>query len=101
MVDIILKAVTVIIITVATLYVIPAVRSFIDNNKDTRLYNFIETAVRAAEQLYPESGSGADKKKYVMHTVCKWLGEQGYDEKYLEVIETILEECVYMLKNDN
>lgn len=98
---IILKIMASVAIAAISIYVIPAVKAFINSIRDTRLYNFMETAVRAAEKLYPESGKGDMKKSYVMHKVCKWLGENGYDESYLEIIETMLEECVYMLENDD
>lgn len=98
---IILRAILAAAVAALTIYVIPAAKSFIDKNKDTRLYLFVETAVRAAEQIYPGSGKGQEKKTYAMHLICKWLGQHGYDESYLEVIETMLEECVYMLKSDD
>lgn len=92
----ILKVIASIAIALITKYVIPALKTYIETRKDSRIYGIVETAVRAAEQTITESGKGIVKKEQVENVVYAWMLEKGYKVSK-EQLDQLIEECVYML----
>ena len=66
------------------MYVIPFL-------KEKKLYNYVVIAVRAAEQIFQESGSGAKKYEYVRQWICDKFAIAEDD------LKKIIESAVYEL----
>lgn len=94
----VLKVIAAVAIALITKYVIPALKTYIEANYDSQLFDFIETAVRAAEQTITESGKGEEKRKQVEEIVTAWANKKGIDFTYAQLDQWI-EECVYLLAN--
>lgn len=94
----ILSIVAAIALAVITKFVIPALKSYIEERKNAEIYSLIETAVRAAEQTILGTGQGAVKKEQVVDLVTKWLQEKGI-QLSSEQLDQMIEECVYLMKN--
>lgn len=66
--------------------------------KETRLYDFIKEAVKAAEQLFPNTSgiqTGTEKYKYVVQRVLSEFSDLT-DSAYLQAL---IEGAVYSLNN--
>lgn len=86
--------------TLITSFLIPLIKSKIDSNKADKIVYWINVAVNAAEQLFPESGSGECKKEYVndfVNSVFNKLG-MSVDE---QVISNMIEASVFNLGKKN
>lgn len=81
----IVQCVFIVLVILGTAYGLPVLKFF-------KVLNFIKIAVEAAEQLFPESGMGAEKKNYVL----KWLNDRGitYDAG---IIDAMIESAVHKL----
>ena len=85
-------------LTALIVYCIPCVKAFakekLGDYKYNRLVRFVRIAVEAAEQTYPGTGRGAEKKAAVL----AFLHEKGLtvDEKELDAF---IESAVLQLKN--
>lgn len=95
---IILKVVVSVVTVIVTGFVVPALKSYIDDRKNSQIYSLIETAVRAAEQTITGSGKGAIKKEQVVELVTKWLQERGLSISE-DQLDQLIEESVYLMKN--
>ena len=63
--------------------------------RDERIFKWVKIAVKAAEQLYKESGQGREKLEYVVN----WLSKKFKipDDELIALIES----AVYELKEQN
>lgn len=80
-------------------FVIPALKAYVKEHKDSQIWEMIVTAVKAAEQTIREPGQGQVKKEQVMKYVINWLHEAGL-EIDLDRLDQMVEECVYMLNHN-
>ena len=87
MVDFIIKIIVSLLCVVITYYLVPYL-------KDKKLYRTVVIAVRAAEQIYYESGKGKEKFEYVKTWVQKKFKISDED------LKNIIESAVYELKKD-
>ena len=71
----IIELVLTIILALITAFVIPWLKEKIGDAKFEQILKWVETAVKAAEQLYKGSGRGAVKKSFVVD----FLNEKGID----------------------
>lgn len=70
----IVNAVITLIAAIVTTFLIPWIKSKIDAAKLAQIVEWVGIAVRAAEQIYKESGMGAKKKQYVLD----FLEDKGF-----------------------
>lgn len=70
--------------TIITVMVIPYIKSKTTTEQQSSMKSWAHTAVKAAEQLYPKSGSGKVKKAYVLN----FLNQHGFtvDDATLEAL---------------
>jgi hypothetical protein len=77
---------------VITGFLIPYLKSKLNNEQEALLQTMIDCAVAAAEQLFRQPGSGADKKQYVLN----WLTENGINIDSAK-LDAMIESAVYTL----
>lgn len=70
----IVNAVIALIAAIITTFLIPWIKSKIDAAKLSQIVEWVGIAVRAAEQIYNESGMGEKKKQYVLD----FLADKGF-----------------------
>lgn len=70
----IVNAVITLIAAIITTFLIPWIKSKIDAAKLAQIVEWVGIAVRAAEQIYNESGMGEKKKQYVLD----FLADKGF-----------------------
>lgn len=70
----IVNAVIALIAAIVTTFLIPWIKSKIDAAKLAQIVEWVGIAVRAAEQIYNESGMGEKKKQYVLD----FLADKGF-----------------------
>ena len=70
----IVNAVIALIAAIVTTFLIPWIKSKIDAAKLAQIVEWVGIAVRAAEQIYNESGMGEKKKQYVLN----FLADKGF-----------------------
>lgn len=70
----IVNAVIALIAAIVTTFLIPWIKSKIDAAKIAQIVEWVGIAVRAAEQIYNESGMGEKKKQYVLN----FLADKGF-----------------------
>ena len=70
----IVNAVIALIAAIITTSLIPWIKSKIDAAKLAQIVEWVGIAVRAAEQIYNESGMGEKKKQYVLD----FLADKGF-----------------------
>lgn len=70
----IVNAVITLIAAIVTTFLIPWIKSKIDAAKLAQIIEWVGIAVRAAEQIYNESGMGEKKKQYVLD----FLADKGF-----------------------
>lgn len=70
----IVNAIIALIAAIITTFLIPWIKSKIDAAKLAQIVEWVGIAVRAAEQIYNESGMGEKKKQYVLD----FLADKGF-----------------------
>ena len=70
----IVNAVITLIAAIVTTFLIPWIKSKIDAAQLAQIVEWVGIAVRAAEQIYNESGMGEKKKQYVLD----FLADKGF-----------------------
>lgn len=70
----IVNSVIALIAAIVTTFLIPWIKSKIDAAKLAQIVEWVGIAVRAAEQIYNESGMGEKKKQYVLD----FLADKGF-----------------------
>lgn len=91
----VIKAVLTLCIFVITAFLLPWLRQMIGDKRTQELMNWVQIFVRAAEQIYRESGLGEKKKEYVLQR----LQEQGYTVE-LEAVDGMIEAAVLELNRE-
>lgn len=89
----IIQYVVFIIILIAARYLIPAIKTIMNNEKYSNLIDYAEKCINAAEKLV--TGSGEDKKAYVTELLKAWIKKTGLsmtDEQLSILIEGIFVE---------
>lgn len=84
---------------IITGFVVPFMKEKIGSEKLAKYEYWVTTAVQAAEMLYTESGSGAEKKQYVVD----FLNDMFNKNKIViteQQIEILLESAVKQMKLD-
>jgi len=94
MIDIttVIEAVLALIGALITVFLIPWLKNKTSTEKLEQIGTWVTVAVEAAEQLYTESGQGAQKKAFVL----EFLNEKGFDLKW-EEIDVMIESAVFNL----
>lgn len=90
----VLKVVLSIACALITYYVVPLLKRWIQNNKDTELMKIVKIAVKAAEQTIRGEGKGPIRKEDVLEFIHEWLKEHNVEisEKQLD---QLIEAMVY------
>ena len=94
-ITIIVEAVVTIIIFVVGTFLLPWIKQKIGDGKTSELIRWVGIFVRAAEQIFRESGMGEQKKAYVLYR----LREAGYNVD-LEAIDDMIEAAVLDLNRE-
>lgn len=87
MADLIIKIIIPLICAILTIYIIPFL-------KEKRIYSSVVIAVRAAEQIYKESGKGTEKFEYVKTWIKSKFNLSDED------LKNIIESAVFELNKD-
>lgn len=97
MIDIttIIQAIITIIVFVIGTFLIPWIKQKIGASQTDELLNWVAIFVRAAEQIFRESGMGEQKKTYVIQR----LQEKGYSLD-LDAIDDMIEAAVLDLNRE-
>ena len=97
MIDItfVIEAVITIVVFVVSVFILPLIRQKIGDGNTNELLRWVGIFVRAAEQIYRESGMGDQKKAYVLMR----LEEKGYNLN-LEAVEDMIEAAVLELNRE-
>lgn len=94
----VLKVVVSIAVSLVTVYLIPAIKSYIKTQQNAELLDVIMTAVEAAEQTIKGTGKGTVKKEKVLEWVHDWLnGNKIFITE--EQLEQLIESAVYAINN--
>lgn len=91
----ILELIIAVVLMLCSRYLIPYIAELLGAAKFDKLVEYINSAVKAAEKLFPESGSGKDKKAYVIEFIQKInekLGITITDEEIDTLIESAVED---------
>ncbi|MDL2287632.1 phage holin family protein [Eubacteriales bacterium OttesenSCG-928-G02] len=83
------------LLALITTFLIPFIKSKMDNTKFEGMKSWVKVAVEAAEMMYNESGMGEKKKNYVL----KFLEAKGYTVD-LQAIDALIESAVLGLKKE-
>lgn len=89
----ILKYVLFIIVLLIARYLVPAIKTFMNNEKYANVVDYVEKCINAAEILIV--GTGTDKKAYVTVQLKDWLDKVGIkmtDEQISILIEGVFAE---------
>lgn len=89
----IVKYIMFIILIVIARYLVPAIKTFINNEKYSNVVDYVEKCINAAEILI--TGTGTDKKAYVTTQLKDWLDKVGIkmtDEQISILIEGVFAE---------
>ena len=78
---------------IITSFVLPLIKSKMDNQKYETLLKWANAGVLAAEQILPKSGAGAEKKAYVQ----QYLANKGYNIN-LQEVDVAIEAAVFAMK---
>ena len=89
----IIEAVAALIGVIITCVLIPYIKSKTTTEQQKEINAWVKIAVSAAEQLFTGSGSGEEKKAYVI----AWLKERGITVDEAE-LDALIEAAVYELE---
>lgn len=81
-ITIIIEALIGILVAIITTFIIPWIKEKIDTERYEKAKSAVVIAVKAAEQIYRETGLGKEKKAYVVD----FLRDKGFvfDEEYID-----------------
>lgn len=98
LVSVIIKAIVAILSVMVTTVIVPYIKQRLGDDKYAELTNYVEWAVRCAEQIYtPEQW--AEKKDYVMTYIIAKAAELKI-ELTEEDINILIEGVVHLIKKD-
>lgn len=86
--------------TVITVFIVPYIKEKIGNEKLTKYEYWAKTAVHAAEMLFTEKGTGAEKKTYVVEFLTNMFNKNKTNITK-EQMEILIEAAVKQLKIDD
>ena len=89
----IIEAVFALLAAIVTAFVIPWIKSKLNENQLKELQIWVNAAVAAAEQIFSAPNSGAEKKQYVI----EFLKSKGFTVD-MDSIDNLIESAVYALK---
>lgn len=99
-IELIIRIVITIIGLLFTYVIVPYIKNKIDQDKLNKLQQYIEYAVRYAEQLYTES-QNKEKKEYVYNYILHKANEIGLHNLTEEDLDIMVEGVVNLVKHDN
>ena len=82
-----------------TVYLVPLLKKWKENEKNKDLVQMIEVAVRAAEQTLKGEGQGAAKKQKVLNFIYNWLEKKGIKITE-EQLDQLIEAAVYNMNGE-
>lgn len=82
-----------------TAYVVPYIKTLKEDARYASVFEIIEIAVRAAEQVIKGSGQGALKKSEVVKFVSEWLERKGIGIMEDE-LDQLIEAAVFQMKQE-
>lgn len=89
----VIEAVITLLFTIFMCIVLPTMKARLDAEKLEQIAMWVQIAVKAAEQIYRESGMGEQKKKYVQ----EFLEKKGV-KLDMDTIDTLIESYVHELQ---
>lgn len=95
----IFKVVMSVCVALATVYLVPYLKTLRNDARYQSMIDMIAVAVRAAEQTITGSGQGAIKKDHVMEFVREWLAKQGITITDTQLSD-LIESAVWSMKNN-
>lgn len=95
LIEIIVKCVFTIIGALVTTVLVPYIKAKLGEAKLAMITDWVNRFVRAAEQLFPEIGSGEVKKQYVIEGLSKLFPNLTEEQ-----IEALIEDAVLALNAD-
>lgn len=93
-----LKVTIIIVIIAITRYLIPYLKMKIEASKYADIVDWVEKAVKAAEQTITESGKGSEKKQKVIDFILEYAVKNNVDITY-EQIDALIEAAVKTMKD--
>jgi LL-H family phage holin len=84
---------------VVAYYIIPVLKTVVQNHIDENITGFINSCVYAAEQIYNDPKTGTTKKKFVLKAVTDWLNARNIkitDEQ----LNILIESAVLAMKTE-
>lgn len=92
----ILEIVISVAVVITVRYIVPYIKTLMDNEEYAKIVEIVTVAVKAAEQTIREQGQGKAKKAQVIAFVSQWLSERNI---YLseDELSTIIESAVKAL----
>lgn len=94
--SIVFKMVLIFLSTWVSLYVIPFLSELTEKYKYSRTEEFVNAAVKTAEQVIKGSGKGAAKKEKVLAAVSDWLKKYSIDMTE-EELDALIESTVFTM----
>ena len=98
LVSVIIKAVVAILSVVVTTVIVPYIKQRLGDDKYAELTNYVEWAVRCAEQIYTPD-QWVEKKEYVKYYIVAKAKEMNI-ALTLEDIDVLIEGVVNLVKHD-
>lgn len=95
----IFKVVFSVCLALATVYLVPYLKTLRNDARYKSMIDMIAVAVRAAEQTITGSGQGAIKKDHVMEFVREWLAKQGITITDTQLSD-LIESAVWSMNNN-
>lgn len=91
----VIKAVLTLCVFTVTAFLLPWLKQVVGDKKTAEILKWVQIFVKAAEQIYRESGMGEKKKAYVL----KRLAEKGYNLD-LDTVDDMIEAAVLELNRE-
>lgn len=87
------SAIITLVVVVITTFLVPYLKTKIDENNFAEMYSWVQIAVSAAEMIYSGPGRGEEKKNYV----TQYIESKGYKID-MESINVLIESAVLELQ---
>ena len=88
-----ISAVITLVVVVITTFLVPYLKTKIDENNFAEMYSWVQIAVSAAEMIYSGPGRGEEKKEYVL----QYFNSKGYKID-MESLNVLIESAVLELQ---
>lgn len=93
-----LKTTIIVVIIVITRYLVPYLKMKVEASKYADIVNWVEKAVKDAEQTIKETGKGIEKKEKVANFILDHALENNIDITY-EQVSVLIEAAVKTMKD--